>query len=343
MTPARWDWDAATGPARVSAQLAETGLAWVRAPELAEAAAREPWAAAERLMGERPLLLERQPIRAVPGGRSFSSGRMAAPLHSDSQTFLGAPPHVQVMACGSAAEDGGEGLYLDTWALLERIEREDPELLADLFTVPRRLPFVFGDVFGPTVSVRGGSLVFTHTARPVPGDGVAARLAPRLASGPAIEVRAGAGDLVLIHNHRLLHGRRAFEDERRSFIRLLVWRRQPWPAPSRWLERAEAARQALADRLRDAAPAVREGYGLTETASGDVQRRVGVVLELLRGVPPGVLSTREGVPEPVLYRWRDAVLRGAAAGLAEDASPTPRDGPLQAWLDRLRQESGESK
>jgi hypothetical protein len=144
MTPLPWDWDGATGPGRLNAELSEAGIAWLRAPELVDAAEREPWGAAERLLGARPLLLERQPIRAVPGGRSFSSGRMAAPFHSDSQMFLGVPPHIQVMACQRAAESGGESLYLDTWALLTRLEQHDPELCEELFTTERRFPFVFG-------------------------------------------------------------------------------------------------------------------------------------------------------------------------------------------------------
>jgi hypothetical protein len=337
MTPERWDWDPTSGPSRLTGALAEAGLAWIRAPELAEAAPREPWACAERLLGERAVLLERQPIRAVPGGRSFASSRMAAPFHSDSQSFLGQPPHVQVMACRSAADAGGQCLYLDTWALLDRLEREDPDLLARLFATPRRFPFVFGDVFGPTVSLRGGSLVFTHTARPMADDAVAARLQPFVDSAEVIEVDAAAGDLIVIHNHRLLHGRRAFGDERRAFTRLLVWRHEPWPAPARWRERAEVEAHALAERLREAPAPVREAYGLGVAASVEVQRRLDAALDLLRGVPAGVLSAREAVPEPELYRWRDCVLRGAAAALASaPASGRVTDADLQAWLDRLR-------
>jgi gamma-butyrobetaine dioxygenase len=338
MTPERWDWAPPLGPARLCAELAETGIAWIRAPEIAEAAPREPWACAERLLGERAVLLERQPIRAVPGGRSFSSGRMAAPFHTDSQMLLGAPPHVQVMACHSAAEAGGESLYLDTWALLSRIEQQDPELLARLFTTVRHFPFVFGDVFGATVSLRGGSLVFTHSARPLPGDEIAARLAPWLEAEPPIEIRAAAGDLVLIHNHRLLHGRRAFAGGTRSFTRLLLWRTRAWAAPARWVAQAERAAASLRDRLREATPAVREAYGVGGGAEDERRaRHLGVVLELLRGVPPGVLSAREGVAEPEIYRWRDAVLRGAGSGLAEDAiRPRPADAGPEEWLGRLR-------
>ena len=336
MIPERVDWDAALGPERVSAALVETGLAWVHAAALEAAAEREPWAVAERLLGERPLLVERQPIRPVPGGRSFSSGRMAAPFHSDSQMFLGVPPHVQVMACHHPAEAGGEGLYLDTWELLARIEREDGGLFRELFDSPRRIPFVFGDVFGPTVSWRGGSLVFTHGARPLADDGIAARLRPYLESSPAIEVRAQPGDLVLIHNHRLLHGRGEFEDEGRAFTRLLVWRPRPLPAPAPWRDRASAIGRAQAERLRDAPAAVRAGYGESEPLHPDVLRRLGVVLELLRGVPAGVLAARESVPEPELYRWRDAALSGATEGLAAEAGAAPADLELQAWLAKLR-------
>jgi hypothetical protein len=261
---------------------------------------------------------------------------MAAPFHTDSQTLLGVPPHVQVMACGAAAENGGESLYLDTWALLARVEREDPDLLDALFTRARRFPFVFGDAFGPTISIRGGSLIFTHTARPLPDDDVAARLRPFVESEKVIQVRAAAGDLVVIHNHRLLHGRRAFEGDGRSFTRLLIWRARPWPAPPRWVARAEREALAVRDRLREAPAAVREAYGLAETAGGDRGYQLGVVLELLRGVPPGLISAREGVPEAEIYRWRDAVLRGGAASLAEEAAATAKDSAPETWLDRLR-------
>jgi hypothetical protein len=234
---------------------------------------------------------------------------MAAPFHTDSQMLLGVPPHVQVMACTRAAERGGENLYLDTWALLARIEGEDPALLADLFTSPRRQPFVFGDVSGPTVTRRGGSLVFTHTARPLPDDDVAARLAPFVETAEVIEIRAAAGDLVILQNHRMLHGRRGFEDERRSFTRLLLWRREPWPAPARWRERAKPVAGPLDPGVGEILIRMRDADSRGPAAPVD-DRQLTMVREVLRGVPPGVVSAREGVPEPELYRWRDAAVSG---------------------------------
>ena len=123
----RWDWDPAEGRRRLHAELAASGLAWLRAPSIMEAAGRDPWDAAAQLLGERPELVERQPIRPIPNGRSFASGTMAAPFHTDSQTSLGVPPHVQVMACRQAAPVGGESLYLDTWPLIASIEAQAPE------------------------------------------------------------------------------------------------------------------------------------------------------------------------------------------------------------------------
>jgi hypothetical protein len=315
MTPPRREWPAAGGPEALAAELAETGIAWRHAPHLVAEVDREPWTVAERLLGERPLLLERQPIRPMAGGRSFASGNMAAPFHTDSQAFLGVPPHLQLMACRRAAARGGENLYLDAWALLARIEREDPELLERLFDTPRRFPFVFGDVFAPTVALRAGCLVFTHTSRPLPGDPVARRLEAFVTSAAPIELRAEAGDVVVIHNHRLLHGRRAFVDPGRVFTRLLVWRAAPGPAPAPWTEKARSASAA-------AGPAP-----LPADVSPEVRRRLAVVLELLRGVAPGALSAREGVSEPELYRWRDAVLGAGTAALSAISAPGPAAGP----------------
>jgi hypothetical protein len=339
--PRRWEWDGGSGPKRLAAELAATGLAWIRAPEVVEAAERDPWAAAARILGDRPDMVERQPIRAVPGGRSFSSGAMAAPFHSDSQVFLGVPPHVQVMACRQAARSGGESLYLDTWALLATIEHEDPQLFARLFEVPRRFPFVFGDVFGATASLRGGSLVFTHSAFPEEGDGVAPALRPFLESASFTEVKAEAGDVLVAHNHRVLHGRRAFEDTGRTFTRLLVWRRDPFPSPEAWRGLARKAAACWKASLPSASALVRERLGITDEPDPEARRRLRAVLDLLRGVPAGVLSAREGIPEPELYRWRSTVSSAALVAFAQE-SDAPEDHELRTALTELLARRGEA-
>src|SRR5262249_14590487 len=150
-----WHFTAAEGPARVRAEMAAQGYARTRLPaELAASASRDPWGFAEALFGEAPELIERQPIRAVPGARSFAASSGDAPLHSDSQMFLGAPAHAQVLVCVRAADRGGECRLLDTWALVARVRAEDPALFAALLEAPRHLRFYFGEVEGPTWSLR---------------------------------------------------------------------------------------------------------------------------------------------------------------------------------------------
>jgi hypothetical protein len=304
-------------------ELAARGFAVVRAPaDLGpEEAARAPWTYAERLLGSPPRLVERQPIKPVPQGRSFAASAGPAPLHTDSQMFAGVPPAVQIMACVRPAARGGETLLVDGWALLDRVAASDPDLYRLLFEAPRRIPFVFGDVFGPTVSRRGGALVFTHPPRVPEGDPVAARLAPWIDAAPRIERAVGAGEILVVDNHRMLHGRRPFADPAREHVRLLVWTAPAGQAPALHRARAEAAAQALSDQLAAAPEAVRRRLGLGAPAPPAADRRLAIVLEMLRGVPPGVLAARERIPEPELYRMRDVALAAAEAALADEPLP----------------------
>lgn len=326
-----WSWDDEAGPARLHGALAERGYAVVTAPGVWAAAERDPWAAARRLWGKGVRLVEAHPIHPVPHGRSFASTKGFTPLHSDSQGHRGVPPRVQVMLCKHPAAEGGQTQLLDTWALLERIEVEDPELRHALLTRPRRMPFVFGDVVGPTVALRGGSIVFTHSPVAV-DDEIGRRLAPWIERAPRIELRVESDEVLVVDNHRMLHGRRGFEDPARRFLRLLVWTREPGEAPS-WLREAVVVVHDRTVRVqRRQAPALREAFvGAGETA-GEGERRLQIVLELLRGASPGVLAQRHGVPEPELYRWRSAALRAATESL--EALPSPVE--HHAAVERLR-------
>lgn len=313
---APWSFDDETGPARLQPALAEHGYALCRAPGLAAAAERDPWAVARRLCGDDVRMVEAHPIRPVPHGRSFAATSRFTPLHTDSQSHRGMPPRWQVMLCVRPAARGGETLLLDGWALLERIAAEDPALHHALLTRPRRLPFVFGDVEGPTVSLRGGCVVLTHSPMAV-GDEVEQGLAPWLAGAPRIELRVEADELLVVDNHRMLHGRRAFEDPQRRFLRLLVWTRAA-ATPPRWLSEAVvAAHHPIAAALTERPAAVREAWMGPPPADPAVERRLRIVLEMLRGASPGVLAHRYGVPEPELYRWRNAMMRAAEDALAE--------------------------
>src|SRR3954463_12489056 len=103
--------------------------AWATTPEpLRESAAASPFSFAARLLGVEPLLVERQPIRPVPEGRSFASTRRDTPLHTDSQMFLHMPAAIQVLVCVKAAPRGGESVLVDGARLLDRLEHDDPSL-----------------------------------------------------------------------------------------------------------------------------------------------------------------------------------------------------------------------
>jgi hypothetical protein len=314
---APWAFDDATGPSRLRSELAERGYGRCLAPGMVVAAEHDPWAVARRLHGGDVQLVEAHPIRPVPHGRSFASTSGFTPLHTDSQSRRGVPPRWQVMLCVRPAAQGGETLLVDTWALLERLEVDDPALQQALLTHHRRLPFVFGDVEGPTVALRGGGVVFTCSPKPV-GDEVEQRLAPWIERAPVIELRVGADEVLVVDNHRMLHGRRAFADPQRSFLRLLVWTGVPAAAPQRLHDAAAAVHAQRSRALRGQPQAVREALlGAPASLDPERDRRLRIVLEMLRGVSPGVLSRRHGVPEPELYRWRDAVLRAAEVALAE--------------------------
>lgn len=271
----------------------------------ADAAARDPWEIATRFFGEPARMVERQPIKPVPKGRSFASNSAFTPLHTDSQMFAGVSPHAQLMFCAKAAADGGQTLLLDTHALLTSIRREDPQLFLALFTHTRQIPFVFGDVIGPTVSWRRGCLVFTHSPMRVE-DEIGRALQGFWAKASVVEIAVPDGHILVVDNHRMLHGRSAFTDESRRFTRLLVWRREGFSrhAVFEGLARTEADRTAHS--VSDSR--VLRARGLTADTSEEVELRRRIVLEMLRGVPPGVLAQRHGVPEPQLYVWRDAAI-----------------------------------
>lgn len=319
-----WPWSLEAAPvARLAREIAARGYAVIRADtaDLAPAeAARSPWSYAERLVGKEPRMVERQPIKAVPQGRSFAAGDGPAPLHTDSQVHAGAPADVQVLVCARPADAGGEHLLIDGFTLLDRVRAADPDLYRLLFEAPRRIPFVFGDVFGPTVAERGGALAFTHAPFVARGDSIAHRLAPFVEAAPTLVFTTRAGEVLVADNRRMLHGRRAFTGAR-EYVRLLIWTRgelrapAPEPHASYAAHVADRARQALAS----APLGVRQRLGLTAALPGEA--RLSLVLAMLRGVPPGVIAARAQIPEPELYRLREAALTAAGAALSEGALP----------------------
>lgn len=246
--------------------------------------ASEPWSYIHELVGVRPEMVERQPIRPIAHGRSFASTTVFTPFHTDSQDYLGAPPALQIMICRRAARDGGATRLLDGARLLARLATERPALHDQLHHVPRRHRFYFGGVVGPTVTVKRGHLVWTHSPLPpAPDDAIGAALATELSREPVITLPIRDGETLVVDNHRMLHGREAFTDPTRELLRLLAWLSRP----------------------------------LAELPDTRASHRLAVVLELLTGVPPARLAAREGISEAELYRWRSRALAAATAAIDE--------------------------
>jgi hypothetical protein len=272
------------------------GYRILHAPELVAKIANEPWAVA-RALGCGPVhMIERQPIRAIEGGRSFASSTGSAPLHTDSQLFRGRPAHLQVLGCVRASERGGESLVLDLHAVLPSIAERDPALYDALFRVPRSFPFVFGDVLATTLAAVGDELVFTHAPRA--NDAIGAALLPYFAPPHVIALRPG--ELLIVDNHRCAHGRTSFDDPSRELQRILVWLDAPSASPRDLLERARG-----------------EGHPPVRDTDRNAPRRPderAIVGDMLRGVPPGLLAMRHRIPEAWLYAFRD---RAAQSGTLE--------------------------
>jgi hypothetical protein len=251
--------------------VATTGFAVVHRPDWVAAVAASPWEVA-RAIDPLVTMVERQPIKPVAHGRSFASRTGDAPLHTDSQLFLDLPARYQILACVRPAAQGGETLLVDGYAL-----PHDDAAFRDV----RVLRFVFGDVRATRVSSACESVLVTHT----PHDRVTAR--------PTV-VALRAGDVIVVDNHRMLHGRTAFDDPHRELQRILAWSPRAFAMPPALLERAR--REGTPPRrLADDEP----------MPPLEVMRPI--VEEMLRGVPPGVLAARHRVPEAHLYVYRDRI------------------------------------
>lgn len=313
--------------------LARDGFTVVAVGDGAVQATVNPWRFVSELLGEVPLMVERQPIRAVEGGRSFASTRVFTPLHTDSQLYLGAPPDVQVMVCERPASDGGASLLADAWRLCETIEARNPSLFHALLHTHRRIPFVFGDVYGPTLAIRGNALAFTHS--PIaPDDPVGRALVP-FVEAAAHDVVLRRGEALVLDNRSVLHGRRAFADTGRSFVRLLVWLAAPLRPHVRFQSLAETVALRTRAVLDGAPEAVRARFGLPSRRIPTLQHKLRAVLEVLCGGAPGAIAARERIPEVELYAWRDVALLAAAEALDALATPDDLAGDLDRALRRL--------
>jgi hypothetical protein len=218
-------------------------------------------------------------------------------------------------------------VLVDGFALADRLAAARPADLALLLGEPRCLPFVFGHVFGPTLARRADRHVFTHPARPQPGDRVAPVVARALSEAPQRIIRLDAGQALLVDNHRMLHGRLAFEDPQRELLRVLAWLEAPLSGRPEWADTADRVHGELSARLDGAPLEVRHAFGVEPAAVAPIDAAISAMLS---GAPPGALARRLGLDEAALYRHRDRLRPGPGA----DMDPLPACLEALARLNR---------
>jgi gamma-butyrobetaine hydroxylase len=166
-----------------------------------------------------------------PQNLAFSA--LALGNHTDNP-YRDPVPQLQLLHCLEAAEAGGESVVVDGFAAADRLRREAPDAFALLTrtAVPFRyvepgavdlrdaMPLIETDTAGIVKAVRYnnrsiGPLDLDPDAVPAFYD--AYRRFARLLHDPALTVgfRLRAGDLFIVDNRRVLHGRRGFAGGRR--------------------------------------------------------------------------------------------------------------------------------
>ncbi len=164
------------------------------------------------------------------GPMSQVESRAALRMHAD-LPYRSSPPGIQFNLGVSPASSGGASTFVDAYAMAERLRLADArswELLTTVpFTYPYRRPGVDLTGGGPMIGLdhAGRYGVMRRAPDLVGSPRVSAEDAPDLyravarwqdlVDKPANQLRVtlGRGDLVIFDNHRMLHGRTAFELE----------------------------------------------------------------------------------------------------------------------------------
>jgi hypothetical protein len=299
MVPEPWSWSDADGGARLRGDLAAQGWSFFHAPHL-EAEVDDPVSLGRKLFDLRPLRVHRQVITPVAGASPTSGywrNTVEALVHTDGPRF-GLPPSALSMMCRTPAADGGDVVLLDTWPLLRAIEAADPEFFAELFRSPRHLNFADASQWGPTFSLRRGHFVCLHPSYDDADDAVGHRFRRWVDRAEKVRLRPRAGDVYVVNNHRCLHGRLAFEDPGRAFVRVMWWFLEPFAAPPAYVERAAAAGAALAARLTDQPLWMRRRFGVdVTTVSAAALERLQTAVGLLANPRETMLGTHAELSE----------------------------------------------
>ena len=180
-------------------------------------------------------------VEATPAPNNVAYTAVELRPHTD-LPYHRNPPGIQFLHCFSADAPGGESTLVDGYWVADRIRRDDPDAFRVLCEVP--IPYRFQDDgtdlrFAAPVIVREGDGTYReirfHNALTAPIDLPldmiestygALRRFDRVARSEEAQlvVRLQPGDVMVFHNRRVLHGRRAFDPGRgaRHFFGLYV-------------------------------------------------------------------------------------------------------------------------
>ena len=309
----RWEWDDGDGPARLAREIDAQGIARFRLPDAA-ALSERPRTLFGRLFRPHRTMVRTERLLVQPrrGQRSIVGGSQEAAPHVDDDELM--PAHVQLLCCVKQAERGGATLYVDSWAMLERIRVADPGLFRDLFTTWRLFRYRAVTAIRPTFSIRYGNLVCSQAPVP-PSDPVGQRLQPWLDEAPRYEVRAEPGDVCVINHQRMMHGRHEFVGER-TFVRVLYWFAEAFDAPASFVEPARAFAAEIAGRNTGGPTWVREWLAPSEESLVGL-RRLAAVMAYISGEDCEQVAASHGVPPLELVQWTARALSLSARALGQ--------------------------
>lgn len=158
-------------------------------------------------------------------------------LHHTDGTYIRDPPGLQIFNCIAQAGEGGESRYMDSFFVAETLKREDPEAFAFLAKTPLHYQTYDNDAHLATmepilhVDYRGNITQFRHndydraplTHLSFEDVGTFYRAHRKLLEimrrdEMEVETKLRVGEMIVVDNQRVMHGRHAFNGGERSLI-----------------------------------------------------------------------------------------------------------------------------
>ncbi|GAB1824239.1 TauD/TfdA family dioxygenase [Herbidospora sp. RD11066] len=173
-------------------------------------------------------------VRPRPLGGTFSQRSGPVPLHTDAQ-YHPDPEDVVCLFAIRPAADGGHSLLLTADEAVTALRRHPGAAATEAALRRPQWSWITPAAFSggekarrgsPPVPVLSGTSLRWRPDNLVPGsDPAAATFTEVLAEAGPAEVRLAPGDVLVLDNHRTLHGRTAFADPERLMLRVRVWSR----------------------------------------------------------------------------------------------------------------------